>query len=218
MTMSWQEKTRAPSHADDWLITYADMITLLLCFFVLFLVVTLAKEKTLRQAEARPVPVEMKEVERLNAFPVVAPAVELLPEAGLQGDRIVILDIDSAAFFESGSADLKEAGRALLKGVAARLKGAEYEDYGITVEGHTDDTPIETARFPSNWELSSARASSVVRFLAEEGLSSQKLRAVGYADTKPKAPNRDRDGNAISFNQAENRRVVIKLEKIEKAQ
>jgi chemotaxis protein MotB len=96
-----------------------------------------------------------------------------------------------------------------------QLKSANFQDYSITVEGHTDDVPIETNLFPSNWELSTARAASVVRALVANGIPAAKLRAAGYADIMPKAPNRDGAGRPIPENQAQNRRVVIKLEKIE---
>jgi flagellar motor protein MotB len=257
------------AHADDWLMTYADMITLLLCFFAVFLSISIARQDLPKAApsapavtlpahpatptEARkvappppatppqhgdrpaetadhatppkfePLPpddapptltaVEMPEV-RLAPTPAPAPP-EAPPPPGPKGDRITILEMSSAAFFDSGSATLSDAGQAILRDAAAKLQSDEYKDYAITVEGHTDDTPIHTAQFPSNWELSTARAAAVVHFLLDQGISAQKLRAAGYADTFPKAPNRDANGNPIPANQALNRRVVIKLEKIE---
>ena len=132
------------------------------------------------------------------------------------GDRITSLEISSAAFFDRGSATLSPAGKAILRDVAGNLKAEKFKDYEVTVEGHTDDAPISTSLFPSNWELSTARAAAVVRFFLEEGIPAQRLRAAGYADTFPKVPNRDASGGAIPENQAQNRRVVIKLEKIEK--
>ncbi|MFA5041052.1 MAG: OmpA family protein [Bdellovibrionales bacterium] len=232
MSYSWQDKADAPSHADDWLITYADLITLLLCFFVLFLVISISKEKKLSQeisqkaiteaiAPSSPlvIPDDLPLIRTEEPDEPAVPAPPPLPPVSEpKGDRITILEMNSAAFFDIGSAILNPAGKALLQGVADKLKGVEFKDYRITVEGHTDDTPINTAQFPSNWELSTARASAVVRHLVEQGIGAEKLRAAGYADTFPKVPNRDEDGKAISFNQAENRRVIIKLEKIEKAQ
>jgi chemotaxis protein MotB len=264
-------------HADDWLVTYADMITLLLCFFVLFLVVTVAQKNAaphevlataktavlfepVRGAEeptTAPSPPPLPEgawrsvdslpsdVSRPEAPPPEPPAaaVEPLPsdvppqqaelppdlptltqrlneqtpiELQQQGDRLTTLDINSAAFFDSGSALLSVAGKKILRDVAATLRDPSYRDYQITVEGHTDDTPINTPQFPSNWELSTARASAVVRFFLELGLEPARLRAAGYAATFPKKPNRDADGRALPANQAQNRRVVIKLEKIDR--
>ena len=77
--------------------------------------------------------------------------------------------------------------------------------------------PSSSSTFTSNWELSSARASAVVHFLLDNGIEPFKLRAAGYADTYPRVPNRDAHGNPIPENQAKNRRVVIKLEKMEQA-
>jgi chemotaxis protein MotB len=73
------------------------------------------------------------------------------------------------------------------------------------VEGHTDDIPISTEKFPSNWELSAQRAATVVRALADAGIAAQRLEAVGYADTRPLAANTSEDGRK------ENRRVSLFL-------
>jgi chemotaxis protein MotB len=140
------------------------------------------------------------------------------PAVAQQGDRITILQISSAAFFGSGYAALSGAGKAILRDVAVTLKSDAYAGYNISIEGHTDDAPINTAQFQSNWELSTARAAAVVRFFLEQGIPARKLTAAGYADTFPVAPNRTSDGTVIPENQARNRRVVIKLEKIDKAE
>ncbi len=73
----------------------------------------------------------------------------------------------------------------------------------IQVEGHTDDIPISTAFYPSNWELSSARASSVVRLFSENGVAPERLVAIGYADNRPVVPNTD------AASRARNRRVTV---------
>ena len=135
-----------------------------------------------------------------------------------RGDRITTLQISSAAFFSSGYATLSSSGKSILRDVAVTLKSGEFAAYRISVEGHTDDSPISTAQFQSNWELSTARAASVVRFFLEEGIPPRKLTAAGYAGTFPVAPNRTADGTVIPENQAKNRRVVIRLEKIDKAE
>ena len=128
----------------------------------------------------------------------------------------IIHDDSHSAFFSSGQAELSDEGQRILGDLTAKLTSRNYINYSITVEGHTDDNPIHTPQFPSNWELSSARASAVVRFFIEHGIDPQRLRAAGYADVFPKVPNRDSHGNALPQNQAQNRRVIIKLEKIEK--
>jgi len=264
-----QRKRNKFSHADDWLMTYADMITLLLCFFVVAALASISQKTNAPKVDAaqnvetpaqapNPIearlsppgpdeikkpessaPVEEKNTEKSEpAEPGAAASVDgtseqVQPPASLpeivdnlksQGeadfeqnsDRITSIEISSAAFFDSGSAILSPAGKVILRDVAGNLKSEKFKDYQVTVEGHTDDAPINTSLFPSNWELSTARAAAVVRFFLDEGISAQKLRAAGYADTFPKVPNRDANGRAIPENQAQNRRVVIKLEKIEK--
>ena len=101
----------------------------------------------------------------------------------------------------------------ILGQVAASLSSPRFAHDQVTVEGHTDDAPIHSAQFPSNWELSTARASAVVHFFLDAGVAPSRLRAAGYADTFPLVPNRDAAGRAIPENQARNRRVVIKLER-----
>jgi flagellar motor protein MotB len=275
----WQTRAEAPSHVDDWLMTYADVITLLLCFFAVFLSVSISKMNVQSKVETvqaavvplpqpPPHPATARVTEELpaptkpeapSAQPMAAPAVAAAfaapvpkepvassapPVAAKEmvvaappapviadhakspeptemspiGDRITAWEMSSAAFFDSGSATLRRDGEVILSGVAAELKLEMFRDYRITVEGHTDDSPINTARFPSNWELSSARAAAVVRFFLEQGIPAGKLRAAGYADTFPKLPNRDANGSPILENQAQNRRVVIRLEKIDKAE
>ncbi len=266
MMVRRQRKRNNLSHADDWLMSYADMITLLLCFFVVAALASISQKthapkvdatqnvETPAQAsnpvEARlslpgpdetikpesSAPVEEKKTEKSEpeaAAPVDGTSEQVPPPASLpeivdnlksQGaadieqnsDRITSIEISSAAFFDSGSATLSPSGKVILQDVAGNLKSEKFKDYQVTVEGHTDDAPINTSLFPSNWELSTARAAAVVRFFLDEGISAQKLRAAGYADTFPKVPNRDANGRAIPENQAQNRRVVIKLEKIEK--
>jgi chemotaxis protein MotB len=276
----------SPSHADDWLMTYADMITLLLCFFAIFLSISIAKRDAPKPVEVvrvvslpvqppdflegnlpfhgverathatedlpappppRPAePPAPKELPPVQAAPApvqaaLAPAPAAAPAEAMpdpqpkappqiadqpqphgpaatppKGDRITILEVSSAAFFASGSATLSAEGADILRDVAQKLKSDEFRDYAITVEGHTDNIPIHTAQFPSNWELSTARAAAVLHCLLDQGIPAQKLRAAGYADTFPKAPNQDANGNPIPENEALNRRVVIKLEKIDR--
>ena len=213
------KKKAQASHLDDWLMTYADMITLLLCFFAVFLSVSVPKnspEATLqmpRMIQTSGAPDNIEENLPLQASPKI-----VVPTSTQIGNKITALQMNSSAFFDSGSAELTDEGKSILSGEATRLKSAKYRGYIITVEGHTDDTPISGGSFRSNWELSSARAAAVVHFFLERGIEPFKLRAAGYADTFPRVPNRDAHGNPLPDNQAKNRRVVIKLEKMEEAE
>ncbi|OLO11534.1 hypothetical protein BTW10_09170 [Chromohalobacter japonicus] len=110
--------------------------------------------------------------------------------------------IENRLLFSSSRAGLTDEGREVLRQLLDSLQ--QYEG-DITIEGHTDSRPIATDRFPSNWELSTARATAVLRFLVEEGLDSDELRAVGYADTHPLKSNTTPEGRAA------NRRVELVL-------
>lgn len=114
--------------------------------------------------------------------------------------RGVMLDINASALFKPGDAVLQAEAQQMMAGVAALLKDGEPR---IEVEGHTDNLPIKSAQFPSNWELSSARASSVVRLFIEQGVEARRLLAVGSADNHPVA------GNDTPEGRARNRRVTI---------
>lgn len=121
-------------------------------------------------------------------------------------DRLTINMVDRV-LFDSGQAQVKPAGIKVLKQVSDILK--KVTDKQIRIEGHTDNVPIGgklRERFPTNWELSTARATSVVRFLIEEGgVPRENLSAVGYADTRPVAGNDTEEGRTA------NRRIEIVL-------
>ena len=234
-----KNKRRRGPRTDDWLMTYADMITLLLCFFAIFLSVSVPKDKEM--AEARQKVRERfasqgstheiildansmfgRKASENTAYDRLPSIVDMYDQGkGVhieqEGDRITSIEMDSSAFFSSGSAVLSDEGQKILGEITQKLTGRDYINYSVTVEGHTDDDPINTAQFPSNWELSTARAAAVVRFFLEHGIDPERLRAAGYADVFPKVPNRDGNGQPITANQAQNRRVVIRLEKITKA-
>ena len=115
----------------------------------------------------------------------------------------VYLEVSDNILFALGSAELKQDGTALLDELAQLL----FEQSGIvSVEGHTDDRPIATSRFPSNWELSSGRATTVTRYLIGKGMDPARLRAVGYAATRPLESNLTEEGRA------RNRRVALIVE------
>ena len=123
-------------------------------------------------------------------------------EVSTVADRVQ-LRVKDNILFPTGEASLSTPGQSLLDRLARRLADS---DYRITVEGHTDNRPIETWRYPSNWELSAARAAAVVRQLIDAGIRPQRLHAVGLADTQPIA------SNDTAVGRAENRRVDLVLE------
>jgi chemotaxis protein MotB len=121
----------------------------------------------------------------------------------IQRRGLVVRVLTDKLLFDSGQATLQPGGLPLL-GEVAQLLNVD-KTHPITVEGHTDNEPIASAQFPSNWELSTARATTVVRFLISRGVSGGRLGAVGYADLHPIASNATPTGRAL------NRRVEIVL-------
>lgn len=115
----------------------------------------------------------------------------------------ITLDIDASVLFEPGQATLDEKAIVVLANVGKILAGS---DFPITVEGHTDNLPISNTLFPSNWELSVVRASSVVRLFIENGVEARLLTATGYADQRPVA------GNDTPEGRQRNRRVAVTIE------
>lgn len=126
----------------------------------------------------------------------------------VDGRNNLIIELPSTVLFDVGKADLRPEVEPVLKKISDLI--ARNPDYEILVQGHTDDRPIHTEQFPSNWELSAARASTVLRRLIKpEGVQPSRFMAAGYGDSRPSAPNDTEDHRAL------NRRVEIKLIKKE---
>jgi len=207
------------SRADDWLLTYGDMMTLLLCFFVILIsistinpdryeMISESMSRALREFKAGshvPAKTTLKNLK--------TEVKKIIREGNLENDidveatdRGILINAKGALLFASGEAKLQDKGKDFLSKLTSTIKDVEYS---VEIEGHTDNVPISTKEFPSNWDLSSARASEVVRFFVEKGVPKDKLRATGFAETKPRAPNVTKDGTPIPENQALNRRVAI---------
>ncbi|MFP5467475.1 MAG: OmpA family protein [Gammaproteobacteria bacterium] len=239
----WHVDTRREAEEEGWLLTYLDIITLILVMVVVMLAFagppggspTMSAEATPEQA---PNPPAASDLTGAESGPPVAPATEPPPESGtivpplplpipntepprhpisagmarLSQDVEVIpqedavrFRMDSELMFASGDAALSAAGKAMLDQLVPVIN--EQPDYRLIVEGHTDSVPIRTERFPSNWELSTARAASVVRHLSERGVAPQRLQATGYADMRPLG------AKLNPVDQIRNRRVELVMER-----
>lgn len=172
---------------DGWLISFVDLLTLLLTLFVLLLALNHVATRTPPAAEARPVTLSMP--------PEIRDQVEVINRVD-EADLMIKDDL----LFDEGSTTLKPGGNALLDRLARVLS---ENDCAVSVEGHSDDLPIHTERFPSNWELSTARAAAVTRYFIERGIAPSRLSAAGFADTRPLTAN---DSAAA---RARNRRVSL---------
>ena len=216
-----------PTEDTSWMLTYGDIITLLMIFFVLmFSSSKLSEEKFDKVAQSineslnRPGPDP-------EADPTQAPTIPPLQSAQALLDQMIkdrdlememqttltpsglMIELSSNSFFQSGSADIKPTMIKSLVDLSEIIQDFPTEDYQVDVEGHTDNVPINTIQFPSNWELSALRAVNVAHIFEDNGMPRERIAAVAYADTKPKKPNTDESGINLPENQAENRRVVV---------
>ncbi|MGI9862064.1 OmpA family protein [Moorella naiadis] len=223
---------------ERWLLTYSDLITLLMIFFVVMYAISdtnaqklAALASSLTQTfTGAPATCVLPDGGLPSVVPGIAPAPgdaaaggtkesaelararaelqQYIQQEGLEGqvtlrteDRGLVVSMADAVLFPSGSAELTPDARTILQQVGRAL--ARLPNY-LRVEGHTDNLPINTPAFPSNWELSTARATNVVRVLvATAGIKPERLSATGYGEYRPVAPN---DNEA---DRSRNRRVDI---------
>jgi len=218
----------------EWLATFADLSTLLLCFFVLLFSISSVDNKKFRSImnEVRvsfgnAVPMTALEHEEvkdggdavinLNLLPkqktVASELEEIVNDEKLSSSTVVdmgedgaLLRIGGKVMFDSGSAEINPRILSALDKII--IMAIKYPQYHIDIKGHTDNLPISVGKFLSNWELSALRATTVLRYLLENGLEAERLTATGYADTQPLVP------NLTSENRARNRRVEFLFKKI----
>ena len=205
---------------EDWMTTYADAITLLMAFFVMLVSFSKVDLPAFEEAMAG-IKNELgrEEAPKRPMFTLQQNLNSILEEVQIDQDEVqtgfdesgVVIDFESGSFFKPGSAELLPTAKEILVEIAYELAQSPYDLYFVDVEGHTDDAPINTPQFPSNWELSTARATGVVRFLIEADVQPERLKASGYADVKPKLPNKDLFGEPIPENRKKNRRISIRL-------
>lgn len=222
--MSFHKHKKHEEIEENWLISYADMITLLICFFVILLSVMEKKQTQKEQVESAiqdaftssvrdtktPFNDLMQNLQQVIEKDQMEQSVSLE-----ETEKGMMLELSSSSFYQSGSATFKPEAIPVLKDIATTLNDFGAEDYIVKVEGHTDDVPMKSDAFPSNWELSAVRATTVVRFFIDSGQPKDKMKAEGLADTQPKVPNEDEYGNAIPENREINRRIVIRIERRE---
>ena len=209
-----------------WLLTYADMITLLLALFIiLFSISTINKVKLQRLVHdlgggfnsqdainnppnGQTVSATKDDLQAMQAqlqSYITQNKIQSQVQTKITKDgkkrELVISLLSDKPVYDSGKADLKDPTKKILDQVFLQLKPRQNE---VRVEGNTDNVPIANDQFPSNWELSSARATGVARYLVEDkGLAPRRISALGYGEYRPKFPN-DTDAH-----RAGNRRVDV---------
>jgi chemotaxis protein MotB len=231
-----------PAGLPEWMATYGDLVTLLMCFFVLLFAFSeidaqkfeavmesfqgsagiLSGGTTISQEqlvfEATPEVTSSETVPVTEDIQQLKEQIEAYLEENKEQDRQeieedIIVEIDTRgliirfpdkALFDSGRADLKKESIDTLDFLSGLLNSEEFNMMAIRVEGHTDNVPINTFRFPSNWELSTARATNVLKYFIKSGeLSPMRLAASGYGEYYPIEDNGTREGRS------KNRRVDI---------
>jgi len=221
-----------------WIVTFADLMTLLLVFFVLLYSISSLNVAKFKQA-MKSIQVSLGENEsaidlfdltkeggvqkkvvsledlsglRTRQLDILKRVNEFIKERNL-GENIevffnrgnVVIRITGTALFDSGFASLNSQGRPIMDGITQIIQ--EFVEFNVNIKGHTDNIPISTNKFPSNWELSAVRSTTVLRYLLEKGVNAERLTATGYADLLPLGPNNtDED-------RQKNRRVEFVLEK-----
>jgi chemotaxis protein MotB len=204
--------------SERWLISYSDLVTTLMVLFIALYAMQLAKHRELETKNLALAPVEKNlgdanthvprttaleqlqasKRELISSLKVLRDKQEILMRESARG---VEIEINAKILFRSGEAHLMQDSDAVLDQVATALK--EHSAQQILVEGHTDSVPISTTKYDSNWELSSARAGSLVRFLVDRGIEPHRLTAIGRADNIPAVMGDD------PLARAADRRVVI---------
>ena len=188
---------------DTWALSYIDLLLLMVTLFILLLSY---QQDAIQQTTAE---LEAAEMVKAQVTPNNQAFLDQVYMSHLK-DRVTAVEeknmiklamSDSILFFPA-DATLSHSGEQVLDELALMLKQRPWH---ILVEGHTDNQPISTPRYASNWELSSSRATSVTRYLIGRGISPQRLSAIGYADTRPITSNED------SIGRGKNRRVALIL-------
>ncbi len=212
-----KDKKKKPSDDQEWLVTYGDLITLILVFFILLYAIssvnkgkfkkianmfsntfggtTIVSESSGSGEGILDLGLMVRELNRIIIKSKLSDSIVVTTN----GKNIIIRG-KGDIFFNSGSAQLTPQIKKFLSSIAPILKATDKK---IEVIGHTDDLPIKSKIYPSNWELSTARACSVIRYLInKEYIDPHRFKASGYAQYKPLYP-------PIPANRAKNRRIEI---------
>lgn len=217
----------APENHERWIVSYADMVTLLFALFVVLFATSDANPQKLQSVhnsieqafsigvlqgsngssavlnQGGGITPSISEIKSNNLAALEATLGGFAKANNLEGKIQIRSDADSITIsladnllFDSGSADLRPGSQDVLAQVALALKGLPNE---MRIEGHTDNVPVNSPDFPTNWELSAARASRVLRFMREQGgLTANDLFLAGYAETHPIADNSTPEGRALN--------------------
>ena len=220
------------SDGDTWLTSYADLMTLIACFFILMVAFanfedpafqkkaeefsqyfSQSKQTPTKVAIEKNIQKERPQTTKNDDENILSSSkrtenlsqVNQIPKIGQY--QIIYT---ASVIFEPGKINLTDEVKESVD-VLISLVQKKQEDFYVIVEGHTDDTDVKSIKYPSNWELSAARAARILKKFETSGINKKRLVALAYGNSNPLYPNRDESGQAIEKNQKLNRRVVIKV-------
>ncbi|MEM1350588.1 MAG: flagellar motor protein MotB [Myxococcota bacterium] len=210
-----------------WIVSYADMMTIILTFFILLLSIS-----TIAQTKYELLVQAFTGERKGNLTEVKEQIDRIIEEQQLGGEISTMLDKDglkiefsNALLFNSGEAQLKETAKPVFEPIRMHLIEGLNSEYGLVIEGYTDDVPIQNARFDSNWALSTSRAIHVMELLTVEGMDSRRVSVKGYANTRPATEVDISDEAALARLPADeleevraaNRRVIVRVDRLDDA-
>ncbi|MBO6792476.1 MAG: OmpA family protein [Balneolaceae bacterium] len=203
---------------DSWQVSYLDIITIVLGFLIILLSVSqITKSEFSSLSSIFGKLADETEFLTTPIGAIESELFELLQSEIEAGNLEIIRDLNdlrirfkSDDLYEPGRATFDSESEQLLNTVLIALQQLEYNDFSIDVEGHTDNTPISSVAYPSNWELSTARAANVVKYFNDSGIPANRLKASGYADSRP-VIEYDSLGFPFAASKDKNRRVVLRL-------
>lgn len=203
---------------NNWQVSYLDIITIVLGFLIILLSLSQITKsefsslssifgKLADQTEYFTTPIGniQEELVILLKSEIEAGSLEIIRD--LNDLRIRFKSDD---LYSSGEAKLQAGSEDLLDRVLISMQQLQYNDFNIDIEGHTDNTPIQSSIYPSNWELSTARAANIVKYFNDMGIPARRLKASGYADSRP-VIDYDSLGYPFAASKETNRRVVLGL-------
>lgn len=204
---------RRKEHEESWLLSYADLITNLLLFFVLLLsAANISKgrmQQIVKSMSGSESPASLESIRKEIDAQIMQKQMQDLVSTNVTADGLE-LSLNSGLVFDSGKAQIRPELEQTLASMLQVLSPYSTK-YSFAVEGHTDSTPIVSGGlFASNWELSSARAIVVRQRLEDAGISRSSIRVEGYADTKP-LPEEQLTGLSPQERLARHRRVVVRI-------
>lgn len=207
---------KAEEGEGPWLVSYADLMTLLMGFFALMASMgkpDVQKIEKMQESTAKQFGGEFKKpyqelADKINEI-IKKNKLEKQVKVSRAADGVTV-KFDGTLFFNSGEIIVKEEGKKVIDTVLAPLE-KEVPKYKAQLEGHTDNVPISHPIIASNWELSGIRAARIAALFEGHGFKKDQLIIMGWGETKPEVPNTTADGVPIPANQAKNRRVLLKI-------